>query len=98
ADTIRQAGCGLTVRLNDPEGLVDALTHLAADPDLAEQMGARGRSAFLAEFDKDVCCDFWSGLLKELVGAPGATWPRHALAFHQAAYRRNGTPAPRGAT
>ena len=47
ADTIRQADCGLTVRLGDVDGLVDALTRLAADPDLAREMGERGRAAFL---------------------------------------------------
>ena len=41
ADTIRQAGCGLTVRLGDADGLVDALTRLAADPDAAREMGER---------------------------------------------------------
>ena len=33
ADTIRQADCGLTVRLGDVDGLVAALTRLAADPE-----------------------------------------------------------------
>src|SRR6185437_9497434 len=43
ADTIRQADCGLTVRLGDPDGLVEALTRLAADPEAARRMGDRGR-------------------------------------------------------
>ena len=32
ADTIRQAGCGLTVRLGDVDGLVEALDRLADRP------------------------------------------------------------------
>jgi putative colanic acid biosynthesis glycosyltransferase WcaI len=79
ADAIRQAGCGATVRLGDVDGLVEMITHLAADPDLAGQMGSRGRAAFLTEFDKTVCCDSWSNLLIELVGAPRAARPTPAF-------------------
>ena len=43
ADTIRQADCGLTVRLGDADGLVEALTFLAATPEVAHAMG-RARS------------------------------------------------------
>jgi colanic acid biosynthesis glycosyl transferase WcaI len=96
ADTIREAGCGVTVRLGDVDGLVEALTHLAANPDLAEQMGTHGREAFLAEFDRDVCCDCWSSLLGELAGAPRAAGAAPATTWrHLAPYWRNGTPAAR---
>ena len=53
ADTVRQAECGLTLRLGDTAGLVEALTRLADDPELVEQMGQRGRAAFLAHHEKD---------------------------------------------
>ena len=47
ADTIRDAGCGITVTPGDTDGLVAALLHLASDPSLARRMGEKGRSAFL---------------------------------------------------
>ena len=40
ADTVRQAECGLTLRLGDSAGLVEALTRLAGDPELAERAWA----------------------------------------------------------
>ena len=42
ADTIREAHCGLTVRLGDADGLVSAIDRLAADPLEAAEMGDRG--------------------------------------------------------
>lgn len=66
ADTIRNADCGLTVRLGDAAGLVDALTRLAADPDLAADLGSHGRSAFLAQHEKDGCCSAWAALIDDL--------------------------------
>jgi glycosyltransferase involved in cell wall biosynthesis len=70
ADTIRQARCGLTVRQGDAECLVDALTRLADDPALAEQMGTQGRAAFLDTFERARCCTRWSEVLADLVPIP----------------------------
>jgi glycosyltransferase involved in cell wall biosynthesis len=67
ADTIRAAGCGLTVRLGDPAGLVEALTRLADDPELRRQMGERGRTAFLASYEKDLCCTRWHEIVGDLL-------------------------------
>jgi colanic acid biosynthesis glycosyl transferase WcaI len=69
ADTIRTAGCGITVDRGDVDGLVDALTRLAADPSLARWMGERGRSAFLAGHEQRLCCAQWRDLLAELTRA-----------------------------
>jgi colanic acid biosynthesis glycosyl transferase WcaI len=82
ADTIRQAGCGLTVRLGDPAGLVDALTALAADPEAARAMGDRGREAFLAQHERGPCCDLWAGVVVDLAAGRPTAVP---------------APAPRGA-
>ncbi len=70
ADTIRQADCGLTIRLGDVAGLVEGLTRLAADQALAQQMGARGRAAFLSNYEKTHCCARWNALIGDLVPAP----------------------------
>ncbi len=70
ADTIRNADCGLTVRLGDADGLVEALTTLAADPDHARNLGDRGRAAFLARHEKDHCCAEWAAMIVDLLGEP----------------------------
>ncbi|MEO6809090.1 MAG: glycosyltransferase family 4 protein [Isosphaeraceae bacterium] len=68
ADTIRQADCGTVVRLGDADALVDALERLAADPDEARRLGDRGRAAFLARFEREVCCADWDRMLTALTG------------------------------
>lgn len=75
ADTIRQAGCGLTVRLGDADGLVEALTSLAADEPSAAAMGERGRQAFLRGHERGRCCDRWARVIGDV-----ATRPRLARA------------------
>ena len=67
ADTIRDAGCGITVTPGDADGLVAALLRLASDPSLARRMGEKGRSAFLIAHDRKLCCAHWY----ELIGEPG---------------------------
>ena len=67
ADTIREADCGLTVKLGDPDGLTDALKQLLADPDRAAELGRRGRAAFLAQHEKDGCCAQWAALIGDLL-------------------------------
>jgi colanic acid biosynthesis glycosyl transferase WcaI len=79
ADTIRHAACGVTLRLGDTDGLVEALTRLASDPVTVQQMGARGRAAFLAGYEKAACCARWNALIGDLLPAPLATAPRRAL-------------------
>jgi glycosyltransferase involved in cell wall biosynthesis len=70
ADTIRLAGCGLTIAPEDPGGLTAALVHLASDPSLVRRMGERGRSAFLAAYERRLCCNRWADLVGELVVRP----------------------------
>jgi glycosyltransferase involved in cell wall biosynthesis len=79
ADTIRQADCGLVVRLGDSEALVEALTGLAADPEQAEQMGRRGREAFLSTHERDACCDQWNRVIGDLVPARRPAVPAPVL-------------------
>ena len=70
ADTIRQAGCGLTIRLGDAEGLVEALTALADDPERAGLLGERGRAAFLFQHEKGPCCAHWNRAIGDLIATP----------------------------
>jgi colanic acid biosynthesis glycosyl transferase WcaI len=70
ADTIRQADCGLTVRLGDADGLVEALETLIDQPETARAMGECGRQAFLAAYERSHCCARWSATLDELLAVP----------------------------
>ena len=85
ADTIRQSECGLTVRLGDVDGLVEAVTLLADDPELVVKLGARGREAFLAAHEKEPCCTSWNAMIADLVSDPTPT-------------RTSPAPRPVGAT
>ena len=83
ADTVRQSGCGISIRLGDTAGLVEALTTLAADPETVQRMGDRGRAAFLAHHERGTCCEAWSKTIMDLLAAPRAVAkpvPRSAMA------------------
>jgi glycosyltransferase involved in cell wall biosynthesis len=83
ADTIRQAECGLTVRQGDVASLVEAIELLASDSELAQGMGARGRAAFLDEYEREHCCERWAEVIDAVV-SPSRTYgaknkPRQVL-------------------
>jgi glycosyltransferase involved in cell wall biosynthesis len=66
ADAIRHVGCGFTIHSGDGSGLAAALEKLSAEPSLARRMGERGRSAFLAGYERKLCCYRWGELVGEL--------------------------------
>jgi putative colanic acid biosynthesis glycosyltransferase WcaI len=68
ADTIKSAGCGLTFPTGDATALVAALELLASDPSLCRHMGERARSAFLAHYERKLCCTRWCELIEETLG------------------------------
>ena len=74
ADTVRQAGCGSTVRLGDVDGLVEAIGHYADDRAAARIAGENGRAAFLARHEKDGCCADWASLVGGLVTVPTSSY------------------------
>lgn len=83
ADTIRQGECGLTIRRGDVDSLVEAIELLASDPELAQSMGARGRAAFLDEYERETCCERWAETIDAVV-SPSRTYgaknkPRQVL-------------------
>ena len=63
ADTVRQAGCGFQVPLDDPIRLAQAIERLVANPALGAELGRRGRDAFLAHHERDGCCAAWASLI-----------------------------------
>jgi colanic acid biosynthesis glycosyl transferase WcaI len=66
AAILAQAGCGLTVRPGDAEGLVDALQSLRTDPERLGRMGAAARSAFEARYDFPVAMARWEEVLSSV--------------------------------
>jgi glycosyltransferase involved in cell wall biosynthesis len=70
ADLIRRAGCGFTIVPGDVEGVVSALTTLAADPNLGRQMGEKGRLAFLTGHERSLCCYQWLEAIRGLISRP----------------------------
>ncbi len=91
ADTIRDAGCGITITPGDADGLVAALLHLASNPSLARRMGEKGRSAFLTNHERRLCCAQWCELIDEQVARPEAG--RHGSRLRR---RRSTRQARRG--
>ncbi len=67
ADTIRHAGCGVTIAPGDVDGLTATIQHLADDPSLPRRMGERGRLAFLTAYEKNLCCNLWHELIGEMI-------------------------------
>ena len=84
ADTIRHAGCGLTSPPGDAEAW-SRRSALAADPSLRPPDGRRGRSAFLAAYERN-------SLLQPLVRA--ARRAGGASATAASALRRPDRPGP----
>jgi glycosyltransferase involved in cell wall biosynthesis len=68
ADAIRESDCGLTIGPGDAGALVAAIERLAAEPELAQALGERGRAAFLDGFERDFCCARWRGVVDEVAG------------------------------
>jgi len=57
----------LLVPPGDPEALAVAIRRLAAGPDLARDLGLRGRSTYEAHASEDVLGQRWRGLLERLL-------------------------------
>lgn len=68
ADTIRDAGCGLTIRLGETATVVQAIESLADDAQERQAMGELGLAAFLSNFERQGCCAQWGWMIGELMG------------------------------
>jgi glycosyltransferase involved in cell wall biosynthesis len=65
AEIVRRHGCGLAVAPGDSRGVSDALLRLMKDPDLCREMGARGREAASARFDRCKIVDAFVDFLEK---------------------------------
>jgi colanic acid biosynthesis glycosyl transferase WcaI len=93
ADTIRDAGCGITITPGNTDGLVAAILHLASDPSLARRMGEKGRTAFLTAHERKLCCARWHELIGKLVARSDTRIQRSAVSLPGHATLK-GTAAP----
>lgn len=67
AEEIRGAGAGVVVPAGHPAALLDAVTALAADPALAEQLGRRGRVYRKTVLDEESAINTFSEMLTRLI-------------------------------
>lgn len=93
ADTIRDAGSGITTTPGDVDGLVAALLKLESNPSLARRMGEKGRTAFLTTHEQKLCCNHWSDLIGDLLVRPETTRLRPTAPLH-ARHTNQGAAAP----
>jgi len=67
-ETVLEAGCGTVV---DPAGggpaarIVDTVRSWAQQPQLAADMGRRGREAFMNGFERQRCCEAFEAVIRE---------------------------------
>ncbi len=66
-ELLRDDESALLVPPGDPHALAAALRRLAADPELAERIGAGGHAAYQAHASEDVLGRRWRGLLEGLL-------------------------------
>lgn len=50
SETVRESGCGILVPAGDAAAIARAAAHLLAHPEVAEEMGRRGREAAVARY------------------------------------------------
>ena len=67
---LEKNGCGFTVRPGDGEALAGRILELAGDRDLCAALGARARTAFERQWDKDQALAKWEALLRGVGGDP----------------------------
>jgi glycosyltransferase involved in cell wall biosynthesis len=66
-ELLADGGSAVLVPPGDPEALAAAVQRLAADPALADAVGAGGRAAFQREASEEVLGRRWRGLLERLL-------------------------------
>jgi len=66
---LERESCGRAIAHGDVDGAVAFLEELAGNPEAARAMGARGRAAFLARYDRPHATASWHALCREVVGA-----------------------------
>jgi len=79
AALVERARCGIVVEPEDAAGIAAAVDRLAAEQDLATELGNRGRDLALAEFDRDVLAERCLDILRLAAGRPSRDEASHAV-------------------
>jgi glycosyltransferase involved in cell wall biosynthesis len=69
ARVLEQEQCGRAIPHGDVDGAVRYIEELADHPERAAELGARGRAAFLARYDRPIATARWHALCREVAGA-----------------------------
>lgn len=70
-EVVDHGRCGILVRPHDPVGMADAIAGLLDDPELARELGRRGRQRVVERYSADSAFDAWLRL-----GDAAAGWAR----------------------
>jgi colanic acid biosynthesis glycosyl transferase WcaI len=60
---VRRFNCGVAVKAGDGRGLAEAISRLAANPELCRALGNNARSAFEANWNRTIAAGKWADLL-----------------------------------
>jgi glycosyltransferase involved in cell wall biosynthesis len=60
---VRRFNCGVAIRSGDGRGLADAISHLAANPNVCRALGKNARSTFEANWNRTIAAGKWADLL-----------------------------------
>jgi glycosyltransferase involved in cell wall biosynthesis len=74
-EIVEEAGCGLGFEPENPEALAAAVRRLAADPELAREMGRRGRDLVRERYDRKKLALTFADLLHDLILPADAAVP-----------------------
>ncbi|MCU5783490.1 glycosyl transferase, group 1 [Alcanivorax balearicus MACL04] len=66
-DPVQMAGCGVTIRSGTPEQLGEAILNLKENPELARDMGKKGREFFDQNHDFKLIAGRYNELLSSLI-------------------------------
>ena len=98
ADAIRDARCGVAIDPQESDDVsagaqvADVLRAWADAPLVGEELGARGRCAFLERYDHRLSCTAFESVLRASWGAPERVQERESFTHHlhrRAAHRRS---------
>ncbi len=67
-DVVEHGRTGFVVDVNDLAGLIEAVQHLATDPQLTEAMGRRARERCVELFTLEASAGQWRSILRDLAG------------------------------
>jgi UDP-N-acetylmuramyl pentapeptide phosphotransferase/UDP-N-acetylglucosamine-1-phosphate transferase/glycosyltransferase involved in cell wall biosynthesis len=79
---VRRLNCGIALRSGDGRGLAEAISGLAANPDLCRALGNNARSAFEANWNRTLAAGKWADLLAaaRVLPAPAFSYEREKQA------------------